>query len=186
MNCNDHHGSSQRQKLFNQALAQHEIDRIIATANACPETALTGAVLKVLAYTGMRIGELVNLKVSDIDEQAAVIRIASEESSDRQRRIPLSLACEALNVLRAHRGDSEYVLGDSAAVRMRRIARQFKEIAERLGIASRSLHSLRGTFGAALVKSGVVPQILQQVMGYRSIETTAPYYLRSNGNGPQR
>ena len=186
MNINDHHGSSQREKPSGEALTHHEIDRIIATANANPETSLTGAVVKVLADTGMRIGELVNLKVSDIDEQAGVICIASDWSSDRQRRIPLRLGCEALNVLRAHRGDSEYVLGDSAAGRMRRIARQFKEIAERLGIASRSLHSLRVTFGATLVKSGVNPQILQQVMGNRSVETTVRYYLRSNGNDPQR
>jgi integrase len=34
--------------------------------------------LAVLADTGMRIEELVNLKVSDIDEQAGVICIASE------------------------------------------------------------------------------------------------------------
>jgi integrase len=151
-----------------------------------PATSLTGAVVKVLADTGMRIGELVNLKVSDIDEQAGAICIASDESSDRQRRIPLRLGCEALSVLRAHRGDSEYVLGDSAAGRMRRTARQFKEIAERLGIASHSLHSLRVTFGATLVKSGVNPQILQQVMGNRSIETTVRYYLRSNANHPWR
>jgi len=77
MNINDHHGSSQREKPSGEALTHHEIDRIIATANANPETSLTGAVVKVLADTGMRIGELVNLKVSDIDEQAGVICIAS-------------------------------------------------------------------------------------------------------------
>ena len=186
MNTNDHHGSSQRQKPSREALTHHEIDRIIAAANADPATSLTGAVVKVLADTGMRIGELLNLKVSDIDEQAGVIFIASDESWGRQRRIPLRFGCEALNVLRAHRGDSEYVLGDSAAGRMRRTARQFKEIAERLGIASRSLHSLRYTFVATLMMSGVDPQILQQVMGNRSFETTARYYLRSNGNDSRR
>jgi len=68
---------------------------------------------------------------------------------------------------------------------MRRAAPHFKAVAERLGIASPSLHSLRGSFGATLVKSGMNPQILQQVMGNRGIETTLRYYLRSNGNDPR-
>lgn len=177
MNINDQHGSSQRQKATYDTLTHHEIDRIIATANADPETTLTGAFVQVLSSTGIRTGEFENLMVSDIDEQAGLVSITSGKSSYRQRRIPLCLKSrEALHVLCADRGDSEYVLGNSAAKRVRHFAKQFSDITKKLGIAPCPLHSLRRGFAASLKNSGVDLYVLQHIMGHSSIDDTKSKY----------
>lgn len=187
MGINDHHRCSRGRKFFREVPTCDEINRIIATANADPETLLTGAFVQVLSATGIRTREFETLRVSDIDEQVGVIRIASGKSSYGQRSIPVCLETrEALHVLCAHRGNSEYVLGNSAAARVRHFAKQFSDIAKKLGIAPRPLHSLRRAFAASLTKSGVDLRILQRIMGHSSMETTARYYLRSNENDPRR
>ena len=187
MGISDHHPSSQCRKFSREVPTYDEVNRIIAAAYADPETLLTGAFVQVLFATGIRTGEFENLKVSDIEEQAGVISIASGMSMYGQRRIPLCLETrDALHVLCAHRGDSEYVLGASAAARVRHFAKQFSDIAKRLGIAPRPLHNLRRAFAASLTNSGVDLDILQRIMGNSSMKTTERYYVRSNGNGPRR
>lgn len=187
MAINDHHRCSQCRKFSREVPTCDEINRIISTANADPETLLTGAFVQVLSVTGIRTREFENLKVSDIDEQFGIIRIASGKSSYGQRSIPVcSETRKALQVLCAHRGNSEYVLGNSAAGHVRRFAKQFSDIAKKLGIAPRPLYSLRRAFAASLTKSGVELHILQRFMGHSSIETTERYYLRPNRNDPWR
>lgn len=187
MGISNRYRSSQCRKFSREVPTYDEINRIIATANADPQTLLTGAFVQVLFTTGIRTGEFERLKVSEIDEQTGVISIASGTSWYGQRRIPLCLETrEALHVLCAHRGDSEYVLGNSAAARVRHAAKQFGDIAKKLGIAPRPLHSLRRAFAASLSMSGLDLRVLQRLMGHSSIETTARYYLRSNGSDPQR
>jgi integrase/recombinase XerD len=187
MGISDHHRSSQCRNFSREVPTYDEINRIIATANADPETLLTGAFVQVLFTTGICTGEFKNLKVSDIDEHTGVISIPSGTSLYGQRRIPLCLETrEALHVLCAHRGDSEYVLGNSAAARVRYAAKQFGDIAKKLGIAQHPLHSLRRAFATSLTEAGLSLLVLQKVMGHSSIKTTERYYLRSNLNGPRR
>jgi integrase len=102
------------QNSAGSALSDKQIRRITETANATPGMQVTGTIIAFLSGTGLRSRELMNLRMSDIDEGEGTIRISSE-SSLFTRYIPLSLeAAESLRALCAQRGDSEFVLGSSA------------------------------------------------------------------------
>lgn len=176
MDNNDRHHPSQRQKSFIEPLTAEEVNRIIRDAKANPITQFTANIVQLLFQTGMRVGELRNLKMTDIDQTAGAIRVSSDRSSFL-RRVPLSQgASEVLGTLSAQRGDSEYVLGNSAAWHMRRAAMQFRQIALKLTITPHTLHTLRYTLATQLLNSGVALPVLQGLLYNRSPAMTLREY----------
>ena len=141
------------------------------------------ALLELLCTTGMRVTEIVNLGVEDLDwEQGVVI---CRGKGERQRKIPIGAAAEALNLYQ-QRARVALVKPNSPPVlflnqRGQKLTRQgvwliLKEAAEAAGIAVEvTPHTLRHSFAKLLVGSGTDLRRVQELLGHANLSTTQVY-----------
>ena len=164
-------------------LSKKEIKRILAMAPS-----LKAKVMLSLAYgCGMRAGEVVRLKVGDIDSAQEIIRIVQAKGhKDRNVMLPsdiLGLLSEwwterptgqDKNVLAPERTLFPGYRGKHLSARQ--ISRLFKEAARAAGITKHvTLHTLRHSFATHLLERGVDIRVIQALLGHSKLTTTARY-----------
>ncbi|WP_291572568.1 tyrosine-type recombinase/integrase [Clostridium sp. UBA4548] len=136
--------------------------------------------LQTLYYTGMRIGELTELKVSDVDFQGNVMHIR-QGKGDKQRTIPLhnelkKLLEEYINCWRINI-KSDYIF----CTKTGRISQVYisSELKKTLMLAKIDKpitpHSFRHTFASYLIRKGVNVVQVQKLLGHESLVTTGIY-----------
>jgi integrase/recombinase XerD len=170
-------------------LSRNEVKRILLMAPS-----LKARVMLSLAYgCGMRAGEVVRLRVGDIDGEQKIIRIVqSKGRKDRNVMLPADI----LGLLRdwwTERPTSQDV-GVAGPERVifpgyrgkhlspRQISRLFKQAARAAGITKRvTLHTLRHSFATHLLERGVDIRIIQALLGHAKLTTTARYASVATG-----
>lgn len=145
--------------------------------------------VRVAAYAGLRLGELLALRWQDVDFTGAVLTISRAISagiegvtkSGEVRRVPMAdQTTEALWRL-AGRGDftsaDDYVfcnaLGrplDGSALR-----RRYKRARDAAGLRPLRWHDLRHTFGSLLIAGGVDLVSVKDALGHSQLSTTSRY-----------
>lgn len=132
----------------------------------------------LLAYlTGLRRGEIQNLKWNDINFTRGVVEIRDPKGGTDQI---LPLSGEALEVLRDHPRTGEYVFTGEQGGRIlnKMLNKESRAIRDAVGLPKdfRPLHGLRHTFGSHLASSGEVDlYILQRLMTHKSPLMTQRY-----------
>jgi integrase len=145
--------------------------------------------VRVAAYTGLRLGELLALRWRDVDfaghaltvSRAISSGIESSTKSGRVRRVPLP--DQAAGALKRLREREDYtapdervfcnVLGrtlDGSALR-----RRFKKARDAAGLRPLRFHDLRHTYGSLLAAGGVDLVTIQAAMGHSDLSTTSRY-----------
>jgi site-specific recombinase XerD len=151
-------------------------------------------VLLALGYgCGLRAGEVVRLKVGDIDSAQNVIRVVQAKGrKDRHVMLPP----EVLGLLRQwwrerprdDRGvppDQRWLFPGRRPGRpmtTRQLSRLFHDTAEAAGIRKPvTLHSLRHSFATHLLERGTDIRIIQALLGHHKLDTTARYTRVATG-----
>jgi integrase len=147
-------------------------------------------------HTGLRLGELLKLRWSDIDLGSGSLHVR-EAKSGQGRRLPLNqTALSILNDLRGVGGkvvklvtrqtvpNTGFVFGpDTQALRMS-INREFRRAARTAAVDNLHFHDLRHTFASRLVMRGVDLYRAQTLLGHKTARMTqryahlSPDYLR--------
>lgn len=139
------------------------------------------ALILVLLRTGMRIGELLALKVNDLDIRERKIHILEGEKNSLGRVVYLSddvlFALRRWLSKRDHKkevlfyGRGRDRLGYSSARYL------FVKYLRKAGLEDRgyTVHSLRHTFASELLNAGMRLECLQQLLGHHNIEMTRRY-----------
>lgn len=170
-------------------LSKKEIKRILAMAPS-----LKARVMLSLAYgCGMRAGEVVRLKVGDIDGAQEIIRIVQAKGrKDRNVMLPGDI----LGLLREWwkerpTGQDKDVPGPERVLfpgyrgkhlSARQISRLFKQTALEAGITKPvTLHTLRHSFATHLLERGVDIRVIQALLGHTKLTTTARYASVATG-----
>lgn len=131
---------------------------------------LTPIVLLAL-NTGMRRGELMSLKWSDVDFHAKSITVQAENAkSGRQRHIPLN--AEALQVVTkwANQSKGQDRLFDALDVK-----KGWSALLDKAGITGFRFHDLRHDFASKLVRAGVDLNTVRELLGHADIKMTLRY-----------
>jgi integrase len=145
--------------------------------------------VRVAAYAGLRLGELLALRWRDVDFSGHALTISramsagveSSTKSGRVRRVPMpDQAAAALDRLSRREDFTDTgelvfvnVLGralDGSAVR-----RRFKAARDRANIRPLRFHDLRHTYGSLLAAAGVDLVTIQAAMGHSQLATTSRY-----------
>lgn len=143
------------------------------------------AILEILYGCGLRVSELVNLKLSGIYEQEEFIRITGK--GNKERLVPIHQ--KALNELNLYKANLRYQLPIQPkaedivflSARGNQLSRVMifnivKKAAQLAGIAKNvSPHTLRHSFATELVKNGANLRAVQDMLGHASIVTTEIY-----------
>jgi integrase len=123
--------------------------------------------------TGMRRGELFDLKWFDVDLSRRVVHVRQSKSG-RPRMIPLNTA--ALELLGGLPKASEYVFpSPKNGGRVNDVGRQFERAVNRAGLVDFHFHDLRHTAATRMADSGVDPFTLAAILGHSDIRMTARY-----------
>lgn len=123
--------------------------------------------------TGMRRGEIFNLKWKDIDFDYGFIEVL-ETKSGKSRRIPISeTLMEVFNELPK---DSEYVfINKQTGEPYTDIHKSFTTALEIAKIENFRFHDLRHTVATRMVEKGIPLPVVQEIMGHAKISTTMRY-----------
>ncbi|HLJ95410.1 MAG TPA: site-specific integrase [Gemmataceae bacterium] len=135
--------------------------------------------LTTMYATGMRVGEAVELRVSDIDSRRMTI-LVSRGKGNKQRLVPLSpkLLTELRLFWQTHRNPVWlFPSRDPAShLRIASVERMCARARARGGLKRRfNTHALRHTFATELLEAGVDLFSIQKILGHRSLSTTAHY-----------
>ncbi len=152
-------------------LSRFEVHRLLAGAGRIK----TRAMLTTIYATGVRVSELVGLKVADIDRQRMTIRV--REGKGRKDRYVM-LSEKLLGVLReywcAHRPADWLFPGDDPGqpLTRRAVLTSCRAAAERVGLTKPvTPHTLRQAFATHLLEDGVDLRTIQALLGHRSTGT---------------
>jgi len=156
-------------------LSQDEMVRLIEAAPGLKYKAAFG-----VAYgAGLRVSEVVALKVTDIDSQRMTLRV---EHGKGQRDRYVMLSPQLLEWLRdwwrAARPRAWLFPGQNPVNPMtaRQMVRAVHAAAREAGIAKRvTPHTLRHSFATHLLEQGVDIRVIQVLLGHAKLETTALY-----------
>ncbi len=131
-------------------------------------------ILIIAISTGMRRGEVLNLKWEDIDFKTGVIFVRDSKSYE-SRVIPMSESLKgALMELRKH-SDNEYLFCNGDGTPIESVNRSFHTARRRSGIAYCTFHCLRHTFATRAVMAGVDIVTVQELLGHKTIAMTKRY-----------
>ena len=156
---------------------KEEIDKIMKTIK---ENWLKDAVLFTL-LTGLRRGEMVNLRWDDVDLNSKLIFIESHASfrtkAGKRRAIPLNNTALVLLRKRYERRDCEYVFSHKGQQLYDEwVSKKFHKYIEKSGVNRKlHFHSLRHTFATWLVKAGVSIYEVQKLLGHSNVTITQVY-----------
>jgi integrase/recombinase XerD len=172
-------------KHIPKTLSQTDMERLLAApartggAKAMRDRAL----LELLYATGMRVTEVVNLKLEDVDWEAGLVDCPGK--AERRRRIPLASAAEPLGEY-LERGRPNFARDGSPGMlflnhRGQKLTRQgvwliLKEAAEAAGLdGDVTPHTLRHSFAKHKLGAGEDLRRVQELLGHANLSTTQVY-----------
>ena len=121
------------------------------------------------AHTGLRGNTLAQLEWSDFDLRNKLLTIAPEKTkTGKGQQIPLR--SDLVEFLKTQEGEGPVFRKD-----VRGLQAKFKLILHRAGLKGFGLHALRHTFATSLLRNGVDLRTVQDLLGHKSMKTTALY-----------
>ena len=178
-------------------LERNEIEDMIDSIDlSSNEGERNRAILETLYGSGLRVSELVNMKISNIYFNEGFVKITGK--GDKERLVPLGgMAAKRIKSyvkeIRIHvavkKGfaDNVFLNRRGAALSRVMIFNIVKKAAQDAGVKKNiSPHTLRHSFATHLIEGGADLRAVQEMLGHESITTTEIYthldrdYLRSN------
>tara|TARA_X000000368_G_scaffold231631_1_gene182949 strand:+ start:489 stop:1379 length:891 start_codon:yes stop_codon:yes gene_type:complete len=169
-----------QEKYLPISMSEDEVDKLLASPDLSIEIEVRDkAMIEMLYATGMRISELLNLKIIDMDINRCVVKVLGKGS--KERLIPFGeSALEALNSYFAVRKNStsKEVFLSNRGSKLSRVAfwKRIKIYLSRANLKeSISPHTLRHAFATHLLNRGADLRSVQLLLGHSDLSTTQIY-----------
>jgi len=151
-------------------LSLEECQRLIASCMA-PHIR---AMVSVALHSGMRLGEILNLRWYDLDFSSGFILVRDSKNGE-SRHVPMDATLFALFRAYPHRLGTDLVFSSPAGGRIVDVRTGFLNSCKRAGLIDLHFHDLRHTFASQFVMSGGDLYILKEILGHKSITMTQRY-----------
>lgn len=167
-------------------LSYEEILKMLeATDLSKPEGGRNRAILETLYSCGLRVSELVNLRISQLYLDIGFIRVIGK--GDKERLVPIGQ--DAIKYIRMYKDDirvhvpvipgfEDFLFLNRRGKQMTRVMIFYivRDLAAQAGIQKTiSPHTLRHSFATHLVEGGADLRAVQEMLGHESITTTEIY-----------
>ncbi|HPB26587.1 MAG TPA: site-specific tyrosine recombinase XerD [Bacteroidales bacterium] len=167
-------------------LSIQEIDALIGAIDlSLPQGERNKAILETLYGCGLRVSELVNLKISDIYFNEGFVRIIGKGNKERLAPIGTSAMKQIrlyLELVRVHceikKGSADILFLNRRGARLSRqmVFLMIKGLAEKIGLKKKiGPHTFRHSFATHLIEGGADLRAVQDMLGHESITTTEIY-----------
>jgi len=167
-------------------LSFEEIEEIISQIDLSkPEGGRNKAILETMYSCGLRVSELVNLKISQLYLETGFIRVVGK--GDKERLVPIGRsASKYINIyrknIRVHiqpkPGNTDILFLNQRGTKLSRVMIFYiiKDLVLKAGIKKTvSPHTFRHSFATHLVEGGADLRAVQEMLGHESITTTEIY-----------
>lgn len=133
--------------------------------------------LLFLIDTGCRIEEAITLVRENVDLESLAVKVRGKGGKERIVPISIELRKSLFKFLRTHKFDLVFCTRQGRPLMYRNILRNFKTLADRLGISGLrlSFHTLRHTFAVNYVRQGGNLFYLQRQLGHTDLSMTRRY-----------
>jgi len=171
-----------RPKQLPEILSLQEVQRLIeVTRNRKHKV-----ILSLLYTTGLRMGELVSLKPSDIDSQRMVVRVRQGKGKkDRYTRLTDQMLSQLRDYWKSYRPEQYLFEGmyPGQHISGSTVQKVFQRSRKRAGIKRQvGVHVLRHCFATHLLEAGVQSMMIKRMLGHAHLSTTARYlHVQSTG-----
>lgn len=169
-----------------EILTENEIEDLINVIDlSLPEGERNKAIIETLYGCGLRVSELINLKINNLHFKEGIILVTGK--GDKQRLVPIGSSAQKqiliykdqvrINLI-PKRKEEEYLFLNQRGSRLSRqmIFIIIRKLAEKAGIRKTiSPHTFRHSFATHLVQNGADLRAVQELLGHVSITTTEVY-----------
>lgn len=162
-----------KDKRLPEVLTKEEVRNLIEST----DTVKSRLIVSLLYSTGLRVSELVNLKVSDLnlDDKTGWVR-RGKGSKDRLFVMSENLSQELKEYFGDRGKENEFVFSKAKPLTTRNIQKIIKGARERAGINKKTTpHTLRHSFATHLLEQGIDIRVIQAMLGHSSLSTTQVY-----------
>lgn len=177
-----------QKKRLPKTLNSPEIEKIMDLADGdSPAEVQTRAIMELLFGTGIRLSELTQLNLNDLNFEQKQVTVQGK--GNKQRIVPLG--AHALNALRIHlelrtllygkRTDKDakqavFLAAGGQRMYARSVQRIVKKLIERVSeVSQKSPHVLRHSFATHLLNAGADIRVIKELLGHANLSATQVY-----------
>lgn len=181
-----HIDSPKKQQKLPDTLSLGEVEKLLATPDTNETLGLRDrAILEVMYATGLRVSELINLKLNDIHLEMGLLQTLGK--GDKERIVPLGEI--AIKWVRRYLAEARpyltrknleephlFVNNHGSGLSRQGIWKNLKAIVQKAGIYKTvTPHTLRHSFATHLLENGADLRTVQELLGHADISTTQIY-----------
>lgn len=171
------------EKKLPNYLSYNEIETMLEVPDTFKNNSLRDKlIIEILYSTGIRVSELVNIKLKDIDFYNNQILILGKGNKERYVIFGNTLK-DMLKEYISIKSDSEYLITNKYNKKMstRSIEEIVKKIVKIDGIKNKvTPHTIRHTFATHMLNEGADLRVVQELLGHENLKTTEVYTHVSN------
>ena len=164
-----------REKRLPVVLGRDEVARILDVIDNPKHK----AILTLTYAAGLRVGEVVRLRVEDIDVERRLLHIRGGKGRKDRQTLLADVALDCLEAYMLRYEPERYLFpggNGKPRIHIRSVQHVFERAKRKSGIRKRAtVHSLRHSFATHLLEDGVDLRYIQELLGHSSSKTTEIY-----------
>ena len=178
-------------KTFPEPLTEDEIHRVLAASfEGTQERLRNFAIVMIFLDTGIRLDELVNLKISKVDFALGEMSVFGKGSKERKVPIGTQAKKALLDYLSTERSDPVnpqdedriFINADGFPITHATVEKMFQRVKKVAEVPKFHPHACRHTFSVRFLVNGGDAFSLQKILGHTSLEMTRKYVNLASGD----
>lgn len=158
-----------------------EIDILWENVNSKIRHSKYTYIILILIYTGMRIGEFLNLKNSDIDLENKILNVRVSKTENGERIIPIPDKIIYIIQQNMITNQEYFVRGDTTTqLSYATFKPRFNKLLKELGIQEHTIHDTRHTFATLLNNANANSTSIIKLIGHSDFATTQNVYTHKD------
>ena len=176
-----------KEKRLPDVLSLEEVDALLEAPDPKTPSGLRDqAMLELMYATGLRVSELLSLRLRDIDLERNIVRVIGKGDKERLVYFDARTKVHLHNYLESRQDDNQalFVTLNQPYNRLKisGVEKRLRELGRRLKIDKVHPHKFRRTLATRAIDKGMPIEQVQKLLGHQKIDTTLEYAMVNQNN----